>query len=126
MHLPSGRAVIALGQALLSRAPLALATTALDQPLGGVRDDPRYWGCCDEALAVAAAEGAKVDLRALFALRDGAPDEMRSSMQKDVAAGREPELDAIAGPILRGGQRHRIPVPCTEDLTRLIAVRAPA
>ncbi len=44
-------------------------------------------------------------------------------MQKDVAAGREPELDAIAGPILRGGFRHAIPVPDTEELVRLITKR---
>jgi 2-dehydropantoate 2-reductase len=42
-------------------APLALATTALDAPLGGVRDDKRYLGCREEALAVARAEGATVD-----------------------------------------------------------------
>ena len=44
-------------------------------------------------------------------------------MQKDVAAGRPPELDAIAGPILRGGSRHGIPVPCTEELAGLVAAR---
>ena len=44
-------------------------------------------------------------------------------MQKDVAAGREPELDAIAGPIVRGGLRHAIPTPCTEDLAEEIRTR---
>ena len=48
---------------------------------------------------------------------------MRSSMQKDVAAGREPELDAIAGPIVRGSRRHAIPVPNTEELIRLVTSR---
>jgi len=33
------------------------------------------------------------------------PGATQSSMQKDVAAGHQPELDAIAGPILRGGAR---------------------
>lgn len=104
-------------------APIALATTALDAPLGVVRDDQRYQECRDEALAIAAAEGAAVDQAALYALQQNAPSEMRSSMQKDVAAGREPELDAIAGPILRGGLRHAIPVPKTEELVRLITIR---
>ncbi len=45
-------------------------------------------------------------------------------MQKDVAAGRQPELDAIAGPILRGGQRHGIDVPATTELARLVSSRA--
>ena len=44
-------------------------------------------------------------------------------MQKDVAAGRQPELAAIAGPILRGGQRHNIPVPNTDQLAQLVAAR---
>ena len=35
------------------------------------------------------------------------PANMRSSMQKDVEQGNAPELDAIAGPILRGGAEAR-------------------
>ncbi|MGZ6682255.1 MAG: ketopantoate reductase family protein [Solirubrobacteraceae bacterium] len=112
-----------LWEKLAFLAPLALATTALDGPLGAVRDDDRYRACQDEALAVARAEGARVDEDALRALQAAAPDAMRSSMQKDVAAGREPELDAIAGPILRGGPRHGIPVPATDALARLVAAR---
>ena len=104
-------------------APIALATTALDAPLGAVRDDERYNSCREEAIAIARAEGAEIDEGALFAVQAGAPSEMRSSMQKDVAAGREPELDAIAGPIVRGGRRHAIPVPSTEELIRLVTSR---
>ena len=105
-------------------APLALVTTALDAPLGAAREDERYRGCQDETLAVARAEGAHIDEEALRALQAAAPREMRSSMQKDVAAGRQPELDAIAGPILRGGRRHGIPVPNTDELIQLVAARA--
>ncbi len=104
-------------------APIALATTALDAPLGAVRDDKRYNGCREEALAIARAEGAQIDEAALFALQQAAPSEMRSSMQKDVAGGREPELDAIAGPIVRGSSRHAIPVPHTEELISLVRSR---
>jgi 2-dehydropantoate 2-reductase len=104
-------------------APIALATTALNAPLGTIRDDERYNGCRREALAIARAEGAQVDEAALFSLQQTAPSETRSSMQKDVAAGREPELDAIAGPILRGSSRHAIPVPSTKELVSLITGR---
>src|SRR5512133_77576 len=110
---------------LVFLAPLALATTALDATLGTIREDERYRRCQDEVLAVARAEGAELDEEALRTLRASAPDEMRSSMQKDVAAGFEPELDAIAGPILRGGRRHGISVPATAELARLVAARAP-
>ena len=98
---------------LVFLAPVALATTAAAAPLGSIRDDDRFVGCREEAIAVAQAEGAKIDADAIRALHEHAPAEMRSSMQKDVAAGRQPELDAIAGPIIRAGKRHRIPTPCT-------------
>src|SRR5262249_24493618 len=105
-------------------APAALATTALDGPYGAIRSDRRYEGCQEEVLAVAHAEGAVIDEAGLRALKELAPAQMRSSMQKDVAAGRPPEIDAIAGPVLRGGRRHGIPVPHTEELARMVEARA--
>lgn len=105
-------------------APVALATTALDAPLGAVRADERFRGCQGEALAVGRAEGAEVDDAAIRRIAQNAPADMRSSMQKDVEAGREPELDAIAGPILRGGQRHDLKIANTAELVRRVAARA--
>jgi 2-dehydropantoate 2-reductase len=99
-----------LWEKLVFLAPVALATTAMAAPLGAVRHDVRFGGCLDEALAVAGVLGARVDENAVRTLVKAAPTTMRSSMQKDVAAGRAPELDAIAGPILRGGSTHGIPV----------------
>lgn len=104
-------------------APIALATAALDASLGAVRQDDRFVGCREEALLVAHAEGAQVDDEALRKLHDDAPAQIRSSMQKDVAAGREPELDAIAGPILRGGAQHRISIENTERLAGGVRAR---
>jgi 2-dehydropantoate 2-reductase len=112
-----------LWEKLVFLAPVALATTALDVPLGGAREDERYLGCREEALAVADAEGARVDADAVRTLQDGAPAEMRTSMQKDVAAGRKPELDAIAGPIIRGGARHEISTAYTNQLVDQIRPR---
>lgn len=103
--------------------PVALATTALDGPLGAVRADPRFAASLEETLTVARAEGAGVDEDAVRRLAATAPDDMRSSMQKDVAAGRVPELDAIGGAILRAAERHGIPVPATEELVRGTARR---
>ncbi len=42
------------------------------------------------------------------------------AMQKDAAAGRPLELDAIAGPIVRLGRRHGIDVSITEALVAMI------
>jgi 2-dehydropantoate 2-reductase len=45
-------------------------------------------------------------------------------MQKDVERGNPPELDAIAGPVLRGAARHGIPVPATQALAAAVERRA--
>ena len=101
-------------------APFALATTASGGPVGVVRSDPGWWtrleGCVKEACAVALAEGAKVAPEPILATLKEAPEGFRSSMQKDVAAGRPPEVEAIAGPILRGGTEHGIDVSATRAL----------
>lgn len=113
-----------LWQKLVFLAPIALATSALDRPVGGVRGDGRFGGCFDEALAVAAAEGAVIDASVARTVLEHVPDAMRSSMQKDIEAGRPPELDAIAGPVVRGGARHAIPTPATEQLVAAVRERA--
>jgi 2-dehydropantoate 2-reductase len=112
-----------LWEKLVFLAPIALVTTTLDAPLGAARDDARFAGCREEAFAVAWSEGARIDAEAVRTLHDAAPAEVQSSMQKDVAAGREPELDAIAGPIVRGGKRHGISTDVTEQLVDRVRAR---
>jgi 2-dehydropantoate 2-reductase len=106
-------------------APFALATTASGGSLGSVRSDAGWWTrlekCVKEACAVGLAEGAQVAPETILATLEGAPDAFQSSMQKDVAAGRAPELDAIAGPILRGGDEHGIDVSATQAFVDNIA-----
>ena len=106
-------------------APFALTTTASGGPLGTVRSDAQWRvlleACVNEACAVGVAEGAKVASGPILAALEGLPDGFRSSMQKDVAAGRPPEVDAIAGPILRGGSEHGIEVSATRVLVERIA-----
>jgi 2-dehydropantoate 2-reductase len=101
-------------------APFALATTASEGSLGVVRADAGRWAsleqCVNEACAVGVAEGAKVAPEPILATLKEAPEGFRSSMQKDVAAGRPPELEAITGPILRGGTEHGIDVSATRVL----------
>lgn len=113
-----------LWQKLAFLAPLALATTAADGPLGAVRLDPTYLRMQEEVVAVAEAEGARLDLAALKALQESAPEAMRSSMQHDVERGQVPEIDAIAGPILRAARRHDIDTPATRTLADQVLARA--
>ena len=112
-----------LWEKLVFLAPIALATTAFEAPLGGVRDEPAFSGCRVEAASAARASGAEIDLDSIRVLHEGAPGEMRSSMQRDLDAGREPELAAIAGPILRLGREHGFPTASTEFLAERIRTR---
>lgn len=111
-------------------APFALTTSAADRTTGAVIADPEWKqqleSCVREACAVAQAEGAKVDADAIIASMLKMPPNMRSSMQKDVERGNPPELDAIAGPILRGGAKHGIAVPATKKLVAAVERRAPS
>jgi 2-dehydropantoate 2-reductase len=112
-----------LWEKLVFLAPGALATTAFDGPLGAVRKDALFVGCREEAFSAARAASARIDEGSITASHEAAPAELRSSMQKDVAAGREPELDAIAGPISRSGRKNAFPTECTDRLVAQIHVR---
>jgi 2-dehydropantoate 2-reductase len=112
---------------LVFLAPFALTTTAADKTTGEVISDP-WWksqleACVREACAVAVAERARVDPEATLAGMMAMPGNMRSSMQKDVEQHRTPELEAIAGPILRGALRHEIEVPATKKLVAAVERR---
>jgi 2-dehydropantoate 2-reductase len=106
--------------------PLALCTTAAALPLGALRVDTvwrqRLIDCSAEVRAVAAALGVAIE-RGWEGMLDSAPGDMRSSMQKDAAAGNPVELDAIAGPVLREGKTHGVLVPVTEELAGLVRER---
>lgn len=107
---------------------LALTTSAADRPVGFIRSDPQWRAalkaCMEEAAAVARAEGAEIDPAARLAqLYEDHPG-LGSSMQRDIAAGRTPELDAIAGSILRAAVRHGVPCPTIARLSLRVAERA--
>lgn len=112
---------------LVFLAPLALAGTAAGTPIGAVKGDPasnaKLEAAVREAGAVATASGAMIDVEAILNLIRNLPGGMQSSMQKDVAAGRQPELDAIAGPILRGAEAHGLKVPVTAEYVETIKTR---
>jgi 2-dehydropantoate 2-reductase len=112
---------------LVFLAAFALATTAADKNTGEILADPEWsklgLACIREACAVAVAEGAKIEADTVIAGVMKMPGNMRSSMQKDVEQGNPPELDAIAGPILRGARKHGIEVPTTKKLVAAVEAR---
>ena len=105
-------------------APFALVTSASGKNAGEIFADAEWKRKLDaaivEACAVAKASGAEVDVAKLSAVFGSMPPAMRSSMQKDVTANRELELDAIGGPIVRGGERYGIDVTTTKGLIEII------
>ncbi len=107
---------------------LACTTSAHDKLLGEIRSTPalraELVGAMREASAVGRAEGAEVSAERAIAELDRAHATLGSSMQRDIAAGRPPELDAIPGAVLRAAARHGIECPTIEELVVAIAQRA--
>ena len=107
---------------------LACTTSAYDKLLGEIRSTPALRadlvGAIEESCAVAQAEGATdVEAARAIAELERAHDTLGSSMQRDIAAGREPELDAIPGAVLRAGARHGLACPTIERLVAMIEAR---
>ncbi len=113
--------------------PFALVTSASGMNKGEIYADAEWkrklMSAMAEACAVAKASGAEVDAAQIQAIHiqaiyDGLPSGIRSSMQKDLASRRQLELDAIGGPIVRGGERYGIDVSTTAALIAVIRAKA--
>jgi 2-dehydropantoate 2-reductase len=107
---------------------LACTTSAYDKLLGEIRDTPALRadlvGAMQEAAAAGQAAGAAdVDAEKAIAELDRAHATLGSSMQRDIAAGRPPELDAIPGSVLRAASRHGLKCPTIERLVAMILAR---
>jgi 2-dehydropantoate 2-reductase len=107
---------------------LACTTSAYDKLLGEIRSTPALRadlvGAMTEAAAAGRAEGADVDGETAIEELERAHATLGSSMQRDIAAGREPELDAIPGSVMRAAARHGLACPTIERLVAMIAARA--
>jgi 2-dehydropantoate 2-reductase len=107
---------------------LACTTSAYDKLLGEIRSTPALRadlvGAMTEAAAAGRAEGADVDGETAIEELERAHATLGSSMQRDIAAGREPELDAIPGSVMRAAARHGLTCPTIERLVEMIAARA--
>jgi 2-dehydropantoate 2-reductase len=107
---------------------LACTTSAFDLLLGQIRSTPalraQLIGAIEEGCLVARAEGASLQAEEPLGELAAAHDTLGSSMQRDIAAGRTPELDAIPGAVLRAAARHGIDCPTIGGLVQRIAERA--
>ncbi len=107
---------------------LACTTSAYDKLLGEIRSTPELRAdlvdAIEESCAAGQAEGAD-DANPQKAIDEleRAHETLGSSMQRDIAAGREPEVDAIPGSVLRAAKRHDLRCPTIERLVATILAR---
>src|SRR5437016_14065854 len=113
--------------------PFALVTSASGMNKGEIYADAEWkrklMSAMAEACAVAKASGAEVDAAQVQAIHiqaiyDGLPAAIPNSMRKELASSRRLELDAIGGPIARGGERYGIDVSTTAALIAVIRAKA--
>ena len=113
---------------LVRLTALACTTSAFDLPLGAIRSTPELRSelvaAVREGAAVARAEGADIAASDVMAELEEAHAGLGSSMRRDIAAGRTPELDAVAGSVLRAAARHGLACPAIERLVGLIVRRS--
>jgi 2-dehydropantoate 2-reductase len=107
---------------------LACTTSAYDKLLGEIRSTPELradlLGAIEESCAAGQAEGAgDVNPQKAIDELERAHETLGSSMQRDIAAGREPEVDAIPGSVLRAAERHGLQCPTIERLVAMILAR---
>jgi 2-dehydropantoate 2-reductase len=106
-------------------APLALVTTHERANAGVIRTIRRAdtLAVISEVAAVVAAEGAAIDPDAVVGFLDSVPETMESSMQRDQAAGRPLEIDAIGGAVVRRAALAGVDVPVTARLVEELGTR---
>ena len=103
-------------------APLAAATAITQQTLGELRSDGEWRATLEAAVAeacrVAAADGVTLNEAAQWEILDTMPGSVTTSTARDAAAGRQTELDAILGAVVRAAKRLGVAAP---TLDRLLA-----
>ena len=107
--------------------PMALLTTHERANAGVIRTRRRddLVALVGETASVAAADGVAIDPERILKFIDSVHESMESSMQRDAAAGRPLELDALGGALLRRAAKYGIDVPATRRIVDELSARAP-
>jgi len=112
-------------------APHAAISALCQTPVGVTRQTPEalelYRSMSQEALDVARAVGctfAPDRADQIVELFRGAPEGQTSSLQRDYAAQRRVELEALTGSVVRLGQQYGVPTPRFEALYAVLKARA--
>lgn len=107
-------------------APLALLTSYWDTDLGHALDrDPQLTAdVIAETARVATQEGLPTDAEELTGILASLPQGMRSSLQRDLAAGAATELDALGGSLARLAAHGDVSVPAVDRVVAELHRRA--
>jgi 2-dehydropantoate 2-reductase len=105
----------------VARAAVVSTATALSRkPIGELRTDPdwrpRMERALAEACAVALADGVHLMPSAQWTRIVEMDYALTTSTARDVEAGRPSEIDAIAGSVVRAGQRLGVPTPVLSQM----------
>jgi 2-dehydropantoate 2-reductase len=101
-------------------AVLAAVTSLTHRSIGELLDD-REWrraieDAIDEACAIATADGVMLLPSTQWAIIGEMDYDLTTSTARDIGAGRPSELDAIAGSVVRAGERLGVPCPVLTEL----------
>jgi len=116
----------ALWPKLLRLAPLAAVTAAYGVPCGIARTRHRAVleaAVSEVGLVAACATRLSPDHATVMRQLERLPDDLRTSLQRDVARGGRGEVDAIVGAVLRAAYRHGISCPTLTLLVEQIEAR---
>ncbi len=114
----------AIWQKYMLNCAYNVTTARYRQPIGPIRRDPakagEYEALVREAFQVARARGVAVTQEhvdgILHRFYHEYAEDATSSLQRDVEAGRQSELETFCGYIVREGRRLAVPVPVTERM----------
>lgn len=106
---------------------LACVTAAAGGDMTTVRSEARWLNalesCLSEAATVAKAQGVEISIPEILEGFGKLPGSFSSSMQRDLAAGRHSELDAIPGSLLRQAKLVGVECPTIRSLVDTIKTR---
>lgn len=114
-----------MAQVPVSRA-LALLTSYWDTDLGQAleRSPQLTAGVVAETAQLASREGLPTGVEELTGILASLPPGMRSSLQRDLAAGTATELDALGASVLQLAERHHMSAPNLELVVAELQSRA--
>ncbi len=128
MVAPDGRR--ALWEKATFLMPLAALTSICQTGVGPIRDLPETRAVLDQVLGEVAAvsnacgyDVAEASKNAR-AMADAASPTMKASMARDFERGRQTELEAILGPIVRLGAERGVDVPATRQIYAILKLKA--